>query len=102
MLARAHYCRPMSVGWRTDIGSLGLDHRRIGAAGLTAAIRAAQEGLAVLVLEKADHFSGTTATSGGGMWIADNGRSGSFHKLRTCLNIVRSGLDPAATQSEIG
>lgn len=43
-----------------------------GAAGLTAAIRAAHEGLAVLVLEKADRFGGTTAISGGGIWIPDN------------------------------
>ncbi|WP_380879670.1 hypothetical protein ACFB49_23570 [Sphingomonas sp. DBB INV C78] len=40
-----------------------------GASGLTAAIRAAKSGLSVLLLEKADHFGGTTAVSGGGIWI---------------------------------
>jgi succinate dehydrogenase/fumarate reductase flavoprotein subunit len=40
-----------------------------GAAGMTAAIRAANAGLAVLVLEKAAEFGGTTAVSGGGIWI---------------------------------
>ncbi|MDH2133378.1 FAD-dependent oxidoreductase [Sphingobium yanoikuyae] len=43
-----------------------------GAAGMTAAIRAASAGLSVLVLEKAAHFGGTTAVSGGGIWIPDS------------------------------
>jgi succinate dehydrogenase/fumarate reductase flavoprotein subunit len=43
-----------------------------GASGLTAAVRAAHAGLKVLVLEKAGHFGGTTAISGGGIWIPHN------------------------------
>jgi 3-oxosteroid 1-dehydrogenase len=43
-----------------------------GAAGMTAALTAAHQGLRVLVIEKADKFGGSTARSGGGVWIPGN------------------------------
>jgi succinate dehydrogenase/fumarate reductase flavoprotein subunit len=43
-----------------------------GAGGFSAAITAAMAELDVLVVEKAPVFGGTTATSGGYMWIPDN------------------------------
>ncbi|KAJ6150678.1 hypothetical protein N7470_007272 [Penicillium chermesinum] len=43
-----------------------------GCSGLTAALAAAKHGLDVLVLEKTQYFGGTTATSGGGMWLPNN------------------------------
>jgi len=43
-----------------------------GAAGLTAALTAARRGLRTVVVEKASHFGGSTARSGGGVWIPGN------------------------------
>jgi 3-oxosteroid 1-dehydrogenase len=43
-----------------------------GAAGLTAAITAAHLGLSAIVVEKAGKFGGSTARSGGGVWIPGN------------------------------
>ncbi|MQA83871.1 MAG: 3-oxosteroid 1-dehydrogenase [Streptosporangiales bacterium] len=43
-----------------------------GAAGMTAALAAACEGLSAVVVEKAPHFGGSTARSGGGLWVPNN------------------------------
>ncbi|WP_067692760.1 3-oxosteroid 1-dehydrogenase [Nocardia jejuensis] len=43
-----------------------------GAAGMTAAITAAHQGLSVVLIEKAAHWGGSTARSGGGVWIPGN------------------------------
>jgi 3-oxosteroid 1-dehydrogenase len=43
-----------------------------GAAGMTAALTAARQGLSVVVLEKAGCFGGSTARSGGGIWAPGN------------------------------
>lgn len=40
-----------------------------GAAGMSAAVTAAHQGLKVLVVEKRSHFGGTAARSGGWLWI---------------------------------
>ncbi|RJF91241.1 FAD-dependent oxidoreductase [Sphingomonas cavernae] len=47
-----------------------------GAAGAAAALRAAELGLSVLIVEKAHKFGGTSATSGGVMWIPNHGLDG--------------------------
>ncbi|MGI9126540.1 MAG: FAD-dependent oxidoreductase, partial [Mycobacterium sp.] len=43
-----------------------------GAAGMVAALTAAHQGLSAVVVEKAAHFGGSTARSGGGVWIPNN------------------------------
>ncbi|MEG3615178.1 FAD-binding protein [Isoptericola haloaureus] len=43
-----------------------------GAAGLTAALGAVDEGLTVLVVESTEKWGGSTAMSGGGLWLPDN------------------------------
>jgi 3-oxosteroid 1-dehydrogenase len=43
-----------------------------GAAGMTAALTAALHGLRTVVLEKTEYFGGSTARSGGGVWIPGN------------------------------
>jgi 3-oxosteroid 1-dehydrogenase len=43
-----------------------------GAAGMTAALAAAHRGLDVVVIEKTGRFGGSTARSGGGLWVPGN------------------------------
>jgi len=73
-----------------------------GAAGLTAAVVAAQQGLRVLVVEKAEVLGGTTAYSGGGLWIPNNplmdglGQTDSAADAETYLRtMLGNSYDPA-------
>jgi 3-oxosteroid 1-dehydrogenase len=43
-----------------------------GGAGMTAALTAARQGLDTLLIEKSAYFGGSTARSGGGVWIPGN------------------------------
>lgn len=62
-----------------------------GGGGMTAALVAAQAGLDALIIEKMGTYGGSTALSGGGMWIPNNylmqrdGVDDSFEKARTYL-----------------
>ncbi len=62
-----------------------------GGGAMTAALVAKQAGLDVLLIEKTEYYGGSTAISGGGMWIPDNyllhrdGLEDSFEKARTYL-----------------
>jgi 3-oxosteroid 1-dehydrogenase len=57
----------MSAGAEYDVVVVGS-----GAAGAMVALRAADRGLSVLIVEKAHKFGGTSATSGGVMWIPNH------------------------------
>ncbi len=59
----------MSVTWNEecDVVIVGC-----GAAGLTASITAARQGLEVLVVDKSSHWGGTSALSGAGVWLPGN------------------------------
>ena len=46
-----------------------------GAAGAMAALRSKELGLSVLILEKAHKYGGTSATSGGVLWVPNHGLS---------------------------
>lgn len=69
-----------------------------GGGGLLAAIRAADHGLSVLVVEKAAQLGGTTALSGGGIWIPCNhdqpnaGVQDSFEDAFTYVRACARGL----------
>jgi 3-oxosteroid 1-dehydrogenase len=62
-----------------------------GAGAMTAALRAHDNGLSVLAIEKSDVYGGTTAVSGGGIWIPCNdqiaalgGGTRTTRRLPTC------------------
>ncbi|MEX8518350.1 MAG: FAD-dependent oxidoreductase [Leptothrix sp. (in: b-proteobacteria)] len=67
MPSRARTQNPPSEAIRCDLLVIGS-----GAGGLSAAVTAAQLGLTVLVVEKEPQYGGTTAWSGGWMWIPRN------------------------------
>lgn len=64
-----------------------------GAAGLTAALAAAVEGLSVLVLERGDQIGGTSAYSGGMIWAPCNEhfheRNGEHDSREAALEYIR-------------
>ncbi len=74
-----------------------------GAAGLTTAITAAKAGLDVIIIEKSDVFGGTTALSGGVLWIPGNSCSAvpdSREAVRTYLRHEAGALyDEAAVEA---
>jgi 3-oxosteroid 1-dehydrogenase len=73
-----------------------------GGGGMTAALTAHDEGLSALVVEKGKKFGGSTALSGGGIWIPNNptlkarGHDDSRESIRRYLDLLTEGRVPAA------
>ncbi|MFJ4656500.1 3-oxosteroid 1-dehydrogenase [Nocardia sp. NPDC088792] len=71
-----------------------------GAAGMTAALTAAHHGLRTVLIEKAEHYGGSTARSGGGVWIPGNkvlkaaGRGDDLDEARTYLYSIIGDVVP--------
>ncbi|MEI7056677.1 FAD-dependent oxidoreductase [Nocardioides sp. CCNWLW239] len=59
----------MTPGWSHEVDVLVVGS---GAGGMTAALTSALEGLETLLVEKAPVYGGTTALSGGGIWVPNN------------------------------
>jgi succinate dehydrogenase/fumarate reductase flavoprotein subunit len=65
-----------------------------GAAGFAAAVTACCKGLSVLMLEKAPQFGGTSAISGGAVWLNDtdqarqSGKNGDPQAIKTYLRTI--------------
>jgi 3-oxosteroid 1-dehydrogenase len=72
-----------------------------GAAGMVAALTAAHQGLSTVVVEKAPHYGGSTARSGGGVWIPNNeilkrdGVTDTTTDARTYLHSIIGDVVPA-------
>ncbi|MDP9101710.1 MAG: FAD-dependent oxidoreductase [Actinomycetota bacterium] len=75
-----------------------------GAGGLVGALSAADRGLRVVVLEKAEYFGGTTALSGAGLWAPANlhvlaaGQPDNLDAARTYMRHTVGDRTPAAMQ----
>jgi 3-oxosteroid 1-dehydrogenase len=73
-----------------------------GGGGMAAALTAADAGMSVLVVEKGRKFGGSTAISGGGIWIPNNptlraeGHDDSRESIRRYLDLLTEGRVPAA------
>ncbi len=75
-----------------------------GCAGMTAALTGKLEGLNSLIVEKSEVYGGSTAISGGGIWVPNNylmaeaGISDSLDKARTYMKNTVGDRTPLANQ----
>ncbi|MEO7738384.1 MAG: FAD-dependent oxidoreductase [Novosphingobium sp.] len=72
-----------------------------GAAGMTAALRARDQGLDVLIIDKAHKIGGTSATSGGVAWIPNNGLNGSSDTREETLAYLDSVIRQSVNRERL-
>ncbi len=75
-----------------------------GGGAMLAACRAADNGLSVLVVEKCGLYGGTTAISGGGIWIPCNlyaQAAGADDSFEQALTYVRACIGPDISESRV-
>lgn len=75
-----------------------------GGGGMTSALCAKGEGLSAVVLEKSDKYGGTSAVSGGGIWIPCNddiARTGGSDSYEEALTYLQHVIGPEVPQSRI-
>lgn len=71
---------------------------------MTAALAAAKKGLSVVLVEKAPHYGGSTARSGGGVWIPNNSvlrRDGVLDTPEAARTYLRSIIGDAVEPEKI-
>ena len=75
-----------------------------GAGAMLGAIRAQEQGLKTLVVEKADLFGGTSALSGGGIWIPvnyDQKKASVNDDLETAFSYMKRCVRGMATDDRV-
>ena len=75
-----------------------------GNGAMTAAIVAHDQGADVLLIEKGDHYGGTSATSGGGVWIPNNRyakAAGCEDSLEQARDYIRAVSPPGVIRDEM-
>ncbi len=72
-----------------------------GSAGAMAALRAVESGLSVLVVEKAHKYGGTSATSGGVMWIPNHQLDGNDDSRESARQYLDALIDVPIQQDRL-
>lgn len=97
--------REGNQGWDHDCDVLVVGS---GAGAMTAALRAHDLGLSVLLVEKSDRYGGTSAISGGGIWIPNNhhiaalgGKDSPREAIRYIKTVTRGEVDDARIEAYV-
>ncbi|TAM12621.1 MAG: FAD-dependent oxidoreductase [Nevskiaceae bacterium] len=75
-----------------------------GAGGMTAALTAAGAGLSALVVEKSDKYGGTSAVSGGGIWVPCNDdieKHGGHDSQAEALEYMKTCIGPDVPEARM-